>query len=436
MVKIVGNLKKLIDKGAADYISLHSEEFKSTTPGPMGPDGPRGPQGVGVHHMKGTSTTDSEGDFSTAGELDTYTFYADANEKIPLAWFTVKNGEDPWRRAVDRGYRGTEEEFYTTLASIEEYATIALESIDITEENKQIVLAAATQVAADRIIVEDARDIAVEKSDIAKESADAVQMVFLGAKSVDPVVDNQGNPLVVGTMYYNDVIGQLKLWDGTEWTTAAFSAEGAVFSFNGRTGAVALTNSDVTVAVGKNISDAIKYSESDKVLTDVNKVNLSIDTNLVASVGQITWNPNERTADIGLDNNVVLQVGQEMLALVRNGTASSIVDGTVVMLTGSVGNSGRLVVAPYDGVADASLILGITTETIVAGADGFVTSYGKIRGIDISMWSDGDVLYVNGSGLATTPPAGLNMKIAAVVHSHTNGTLMVRVNGYSQVKEW
>ena len=436
MVKIVGNLKKLIDKGAADYISLHSEEFKSTTPGPMGPDGPRGPQGVGVHHMKGTSTTDSEGDFSTAGELDTYTFYADANEEFPLAWFTVKNGEDPWRRAIDRGYRGTEEEFYTTLGSIEEYATIALESIDITEENKQIVLAAATQVAADRIIVEDARDIAVEKSEIAKESADIVQIIFLGAKSVDPVVDNQGNPLVVGTMYYNDVIGQLKLWDGATWTTAAFSADGAVFSFNGRTGAVALTNSDVTIAVGKNLSDAIKYGESDKVLTDVNKVNLSTDTNLVASVGQITWNPNERTADIGLNNNVVLQVGQETVALVRNGTASSIPDGTVVMLTGSIGNSGRLVVAPYDGVADASLILGIATETIASNADGFVTSYGKIRGIDTSMWSDGDVLYTNGSGLATTPPAGLNMKIAAVVHSHTNGTLMVRVNGYSQVKEW
>ena len=436
MVKIVGNLKELIDSSAAGYISLNEAKFKSTTPGPMGPDGPRGPEGVGVHHMKGTSTTDPEGDFSTAGELDTYTFYADANEEFPLAWFTVKNGEDPWRRAVDRGYRGTEEEFYTALGSIEEYATIALESIDITKENKQIVLAAAAQVAIDREVVEDARDVTVEKSDIAKESADAVQIVFLGAKSVDPVVDNQGNPLVVGVMYYNDIIGQLKLWNGTVWTTAAFSAEGAVFSFNGRDGAVSLLNSDITIAVGKDLTDAIKYSEADKVLTDVNKVNLSTDTNLVANVGQITWNPNERTADIGLDNNVVLQVGQEMLALVRNGTASSISDGTVVMLTGSIGNSGRLVVAPYDGVADASLILGITTETIVAGADGFVTSYGKIRGIDTSMWSDGDVLYTNGSGLGLLPTSMLSMKIAVVVHAHTNGTLMVRVNGYSQVKEW
>ena len=436
MVKVAGNLKELIDSGAARYISLNEDKFKSTTPGPMGPDGPRGPEGVGVHHMKGTSTTDPEGDFSTAGELDTYTFYADANEEFPLAWFTVKNGEDPWRRAVDRGYRGTEEEFYTTLGSVEEYATIALESIDITEENKQIVLAAAAQVAENKVVVEDARDIAVEKSDIAKESADAVQVIFLGTKSVDPVVDNQGNPLVVGVMYYNDVIGQLKLWNGTEWTTAAFSAEGAVFSFNGRDGAVSLLNSDITIAVGKDLTDAIKYSESDKVLTDVNKVNLSTDTSLVASVGQITWNPNERTADIGLDNNVVLQVGQETVVLVRNGTASSIPDGTVVMLTGSVGNSGRLVVAPYDGVADASLILGIATEPIAAGADGFVTSYGKIRGINTSMWNDGDVLYVNGSGLTTTPTDMLSMKIAVVVHAHTNGTLMVRVNGYSQVKEW
>ncbi len=436
MVKIVGNLKELIDSSAANYISLNEVKFKSTTPGPIGADGPRGPQGVGVHHMKGTSTTDPEGDFSTAGELDTYTFYADANEEFPLAWFTIKNGEDPWRRAVDRGYRGTEEEFYTVLGSIEEYATIALESIDITEENKQIILAAAAQVAEDRVVVEEAKALAVEKGDLAKDSLDEIQVLFLGHKDVDPTTDNLGNPLVEGVLYYNTVQGSMKVWTGTEWSIAVFSASGAVISFNGRDGAVSLQNSDVTVAVGKNLVDAIKYSEADKVLTDVNKLNLSTDTSLSAGVGQMTWNPNERTVNIGLDNNVVLQTGQEMLALVRNGTASVIVDGTVVMLTGSVGNSGRLVVAPYDGVSDASLIIGVMTETVVAGADGFATSYGKIRGIDTSMWSDGTVLYVNGGTLATTPTSSLSMKIAAVVTSHTNGTLMVRVNGYSQVKEW
>ena len=435
-VHIAGNLQGLIDEGAAKYIIANTHKFKSTTPGPIGPTGPIGPQGEGVHHMKGTSTTDPEGDFSTAGEYDTYTFYADANEEFPLAWFTVKNGEDPWRRAVDRGYRGTEEEFYTLLGMVEEYAMLSLEAMEVTTENREQVALDAAQVAEDRIVVEEAKDLAVEKGDLAKDSLDEMQVLFLGHKDVDPATDNFGNPLVEGALYYNTVQGSMKVWTGTEWAIAVFSASGAVISFNGRDGAVSLQNSDITVAVGKNLVDAIKYSEADKVLTDVNTLNLSTDTSLVAGVGQMTWNPAERTVDIGLDNNVVLQTGQEMLALVRNGTASTIVDGTVVMLTGSVGNSGRLVVAPYDGTSDASLIIGLATESIAPGADGFVTSYGKIRGIDTSMWADGTVLYVNGGTLATTPTSSLSMKIAAVVTSHTNGTLMVRVNGHSQVKEW
>ena len=428
-VHIAGNLKELIDDSAAGYINLNAGKFKSTTPGPVGPTGPIGPQGEGVHHMKGTSTTDPEGDFSTAGELDTYTFYADADELFPLAWFTVKNGEDPWRRAVDRGYRGTEEEFYTTLGSIEEYATIALESINITEENKQFVIAQAQIVAADKLIVEQNMNTTISNREQTDLVLEYINSILLGNKVEDPLVDNNGDTLTIGSMYYNTTENALKVWSGTKWFATTFT-------FNGRAGEVVLLNSDITSAVGKDLTDAIKYSEADKVLTDVNKVNLSTDTSLVASAGQITWNPNERTADIGLDNNVVLQVGQETVVLVRNGTGVSISDGTVVMLTGSIGNSGRLVVAPYDGVSDASLILGVATETIASNADGFVTSYGKIRGIDTSMWSDGDVLYTNGSGLNITPTSSLNMKIAAVVHSHTSGTLMVRVNGYSQVKEW
>lgn len=436
MAKFIVNLKDIMDLSARDYISLNIDKFKSTTPGPKGNDGPKGPQGVGVHHMKGTSTTDLEGDFSTAGEYDTYTFYADANEKFPLAWFTVKNGEDPWRRAVDRGYRGTEEEFYTLLGMVEEYAMISLEAVEITTENREQVALDAAQVAADRVVVEEAKDLAVEKGDLAKDSLDEMQILFLGRRDADPTTDNLGNPLVEGALYYNIVQGSMKVWTGITWAIAVVSASGAVASFNGRDGAVTLQNSDVTVAVGKNLVDAIKYSEADKVLTDVNKLNLSTDTSLAAGVGQMTWNPTERTVDIGLGNNVVLQTGQEMLAMVRNGTASTIVDGTVVMLTGSVGNSGRLVVAPYDGTSDASLIIGLATETITPGADGFVTNYGKIREINTSMWADGTVLYVNGGTLATTPTSSLSMKIAAVVTSHTNGTLMVRVNGYSQVKEW
>ena len=60
--------------------------------GDTGSQGVKGDQGISVHHIKGTSTTDGEGDFATYGEIDTYTVYADADETINLGFFRVNNG--------------------------------------------------------------------------------------------------------------------------------------------------------------------------------------------------------------------------------------------------------------------------------------------------------------------------------------------------------
>ena len=260
MAKFVINLKDVMDVSTRDYISNNVAMFKSTTPGPKGADGPKGPQGVGVHHMKGTSTTDPEGDFSTAGEYDTYTFYADAHEEFPLAWFTIKNGEDPWRRAVDRGYRGTEEEFYSLLGMVEEYAMISLEAMEVTTENREQVALDAAQVAEDRIAVEEAKDLAVEKGDLAKDSLDAMQELFLGHKDVVPTTDNFGNPLIEGTLYYNTVERSMKVWTGTKWSIAVVSASGVVASVNGRDGVVELTKSDVGLDNVTNESKATMFT--------------------------------------------------------------------------------------------------------------------------------------------------------------------------------
>ena len=260
MAKFEINLKDVMDVSTRDYISNNVEMFKSTTPGPKGADGTKGPQGVGVHHMKGTSTTDPEGDFSTAGEYDTYTFYADAHEEFPLAWFTIKNGEDPWRRAVDRGYRGTEEEFYTLLGMVEEYAMISLEAMEVTTQNREQVALDAAQVAEDRVIVVDAKVIVLAAKDATVESADTVQEIFLGTKASDPTVDNQGNALVTGVMYFNSTTGTLRIWTGTVWSLGAFSVAGAVVSVNGKDGAVELTKSDVGLGNVTNESKGTMFT--------------------------------------------------------------------------------------------------------------------------------------------------------------------------------
>jgi hypothetical protein len=44
---------------------------------------------------------------------------------------------------------------------------------------------------------------------------------YLGAKTSDPTVDNDGNPLVTGALYFNSVVGAMKVYDGAAWDLVA-----------------------------------------------------------------------------------------------------------------------------------------------------------------------------------------------------------------------
>jgi len=84
----------------------------------------------------------------------------------------------------------------------------------------------------------------------AETALDEFTDIYLGSKSVAPTVDNDGNALATGSIYWNSGVDQLYIWDGSAWDDAAFTASGAVTSFNTRTGAVTLSSADVTNAAG------------------------------------------------------------------------------------------------------------------------------------------------------------------------------------------
>jgi hypothetical protein len=150
--------------------------------------------------------------------------------------------------------------------------------------------------------------------------------------------------------------------------------------------------------------------------------------------GTLAWNTDELTLDL-IQNGTILQVGQEQQYNVRNNTGLTIPDGTPVMATGSLGASGRITVAKMDGTnpLNAKFFLGLTTEEILNGEDGKVTCFGKIRGLNTSIYAAGDVLYISptvAGGLTNVEPisTALSMPVAFVVYSASNGTLFVRVN--------
>ena len=91
-------ISQITYNGNGTFNWLFSDGTVYVTPSLKGPKGDtgnqgvKGDQGISVHHIKGTSTTDAEGDFATYGEIDTYTVYADADETINLGFFRVNNG--------------------------------------------------------------------------------------------------------------------------------------------------------------------------------------------------------------------------------------------------------------------------------------------------------------------------------------------------------
>ena len=174
--------------------------------------------------------------------------------------------------------------------------------------------------------------------------------------------------------------------------------------------------------------------------SDTNKpvIGFNIANTTPPTIGQLAWNQDEQTLDLGL-GNVTLQVGQETQVPVVNKTANTIPNGHVVMSTGTLGNSGRITIALANVVqGEAMHLVGITTTDIPAGTQGVVTVFGKVRAIDTTgaaygeTWVDGDILYVkpnNAGALTKVVPTDTEIKvpIATVIKAHTNGSIFVRL---------
>jgi hypothetical protein len=157
--------------------------------------------------------------------------------------------------------------------------------------------------------------------------------------------------------------------------------------------------------------------------------------------GTMFWSADDETVDVILDSAVTLKLGQESFYYVKNQTGSTIAKGTIVMANGTVGASGRITIEPFiaDGTYPSKYMIGVTSESIINGADGFVTAFGKIRMINTSAFADGDILYASPSGGFTTtlPTAPNNIVTVAIVikGGAANGTIFVRPTFGSNINE-
>lgn len=137
----------------------------------------------------------------------------------------------------------------------------------------------------------------------------------------------------------------------------------------------------------------------------------------VHTEGQAYWNSTLGVLNIPSNiSGCVMQVGTETWVRVYNNTGSTIPAGTPVYVTSASGD--LIIVAPARANSESTSLvtIGLTTNSILTGNEGFVTYVGIVHDINTSSLTEGCYVYVSESvagGLTSTRPTAPNT-VAAI----------------------
>jgi hypothetical protein len=149
--------------------------------------------------------------------------------------------------------------------------------------------------------------------------------------------------------------------------------------------------------------------------------------------------------DLGLKGgNVTLQIGQEEVIRVVNKTSANLLQSEYKVVRirtasegGSQGQRLAVLLAQANTQANHSGILGLVTENIADNQEGFITTFGYVRGINTTgslqseTWVDGDALWLSetvAGGITNIEPANHPVQLGWVTYAHNvNGKIFVKV---------
>jgi len=126
-------------------------------------------------------------------------------------------------------------------------------------------------------------NLAAASAALAESLVDSFDDRYLGAKATPPTVDNDGNPLTVGALYFDTVYSAMKVWTGSEWVDAATS----IYSWSGPVSIVDNSANTALRVTQTGSGDVLRVEDeanpdgtalvidSDGVLTTSNDINVT-----------------------------------------------------------------------------------------------------------------------------------------------------------------
>ena len=162
-----------------------------------------------------------------------------------------------------------------------------------------------------------------------------------------------------------------------------------------------------------------------------------------AGAGQIVYDGQTGSLTYLLNNSTVpSHIGQTLHAYCHNAEGATINKGDAVYLYQATGNKASVKLARNLSDATSAKTLGLAAETIGAGQNGMIITVGQLQGVNTSMFSEGDTLYLaNTFGDLTNvkPYAPEHLVYIGVVEkANANGEIYVRVQigQYQSIKSF
>jgi len=156
-----------------------------------------------------------------------------------------------------------------------------------------------------------------------------------------------------------------------------------------------------------------------------------------ASIGELVWDNINNTLQLGLPNEVDLQIGQELHVYGDNFSGKDIKNGDVVRIEGSSTNRIKFIpaISKYQSAPRSNRfhpVLGMATQDIPNNTSGYITTVGTVHEIDTSTYSEGSTLYLSntasGSFISSRPPIGWDItEVGTVISSDPTGSIFCSI---------
>jgi hypothetical protein len=196
----------------------------------------------------------------------------------------------------------------------------------------------------------------------------------------------------------------------------------------------AVDNKWANVFVGNVVSDNFSAT----TISDVDYINFNTEGGITPISGGTLFFKNDVNAlsynPITPNNDVTVNIGQESMVYVYNGTSNTILNGQICIVTGSTSGTPSVTLAiASGGTNDLFNADGVATHNIGVGDFGFITNFGRVHDVDTTGFSVGDNLYLSDTvfgAFSTVDDVFITSRTAEVgrvISNGLSGTVFVNI---------